>query len=365
MSSLGPAAASIAPNLKARPPESAQILIVDDEPDNLAMLEDILHQAGYGNTITTSDSSEVVALCASTTPDLVLLDLHVQEPDGFEIMEKLESTGISDWVQVLVLTADMTSETRGRALRNGARDFITKPFDRTEILLRIRNLLEMQMLHMRLRGYNDSLEKEVFERTQDLNDARLEILQRLALAAEYRDDETGEHTQRVGRACGAIARELELGEDETDLLEQGAPLHDIGKIGIPDLILLKPGPLTKKEFALIKTHVEIGCAILSGSSSPLLNIANQIAATHHEWFDGSGYPNGIAGMEIPLLGRITAVADVFDALTHKRPYKPAWPVDQALAELKTLRGHSFDPRVHDAFLELDHEALLAPVESRV
>jgi putative two-component system response regulator len=339
----------------------AKILVVDDQQPNVLLLERILDQAGYTSVTTTTDSSQVVGLCTQTPPDLILLDLHMPNPDGFEVMEQLSPWLEGRWLPILVLTADATPEAKRRALAAGAKDFIAKPFDQIEVLLRIENLLHVGLLQTELRGHNLALEQQVRERTEDLLDARIEILERLALAAEYRDDDTGEHTKRVGRTSALIARALYLDQEQIELIEQAAPLHDVGKIGVSDQILLKPGKLTPEEFQLMKAHVTVGSFILSGSRSPMLQMAERIALTHHEWWDGSGYPSGLSGAEIPLGGRVVAVADVFDALTHDRPYKAAWPVDRAVAEIRRLGGLQFDPRLVEAFELLNHDSLVKPV----
>jgi putative two-component system response regulator len=351
------------PNVDESALKNARLLIVDDQEQNVALLVALLKQAGYTNLTSTTDSSEVIDLLAQTAPDLILLDLHMPHPDGFELMEQLGAKHAESWFQVLVLTADVTSETKERALSQGASDFVGKPFDRAEVLLRIGNLLKMHFLQLELRRNNLLLEKRVFDRTQDLNDARLEVLKRLAFAAEYRDDATGQHAERVGRTSSYIARALGLDDNTTELIRLAAPLHDIGKIGVTDDILLKPGKLTPDEFERMKAHTTIGAAILTGSRSPLLQIGEQIARTHHERFEGGGYPAGSIGKQIPLPGRIVAVADVFDALTHDRPYKEAWTVAAASAEIRKLRGFQFDPDVVDAFEELDHDELLFPVSA--
>ena len=339
-----------------------RILAVDDEEVNLLFLRRALEQAGYARVHTTNDPSQAQVLFVETEPDLVVLDLHMPGVDGFELMERLVPiAGGRSGVPFLVLTGDATEEVRRRALESGARDFLTKPFSPTELVLRVRNLLEVQQLHRRLREQNASLEQQVAERTRELEQARLEVLVRLALAAEYRDDATQEHAWRIGRTCGLLAVEIGIIGSQAELIRRAAPLHDIGKIGIPDAILLKPGRLTEQEFAAIKAHTTIGAEILSGSKSSLLRLAERIALSHHERWDGHGYPEGRRGEEIPLAGRIVAVADVFDALTHERPYKRAWSVANAVGEILSQRGRQFDPDVLDAFAGLDHAALLSRV----
>lgn len=303
------------------------------------------------------------AMFAERRPRLVLLDLHMPQIDGFELMELLATTtGERRSIAFLVLTADATEETKRRALSMGARDFLTKPLDRVELLLRVRNVLQVEELQDRLFEHNANLEDEVAERTRDLDQARLEILKHLALAAEFRDDDTQEHAWRIGRTSALLAIGLGLPDRELELIARAAPLHDIGKVGVPDAILLKPGKLTAAEYETIKTHTTIGAEILSGSRSPLLVMAEEIALTHHERWDGQGYPGGIRGEQIPLPGRIVAVADVFDALTHERPYKRAWPVPEALAEILREAGRHFDPQVVQVFSSLDHPSLLSRVK---
>jgi putative two-component system response regulator len=331
------------------------ILAVDDEDANLLLLRRMLERAGYTNLITTREPTAVPLLFIEQRPALVLLDLHMPEMDGFELMERL---GPVDGVPFLVLTADATDETKRRALAMGARDFLTKPLDGIELMLRVRNLLQVQHLQKRLLDHNASLEDKVAARTNDLELARLEILDRLALAAEYRDDATQEHARRIGRVSALIAPLLDWPGRDVELIRRAAPLHDIGKIGIPDGILLKPGRLRAEEFERVKAHTTIGAEILSGSTSAVLRLAERIAISHHERWDGRGYPRGLAGEEIPLAGRIVAVADVFDALTHARPYKQPWPIERAVAEVLSQSGRQFDPRIVEAFAGLEHATLV-------
>jgi putative two-component system response regulator len=335
-----------------------RILAVDDEDSNLLLLRRILERDGYAHVTVTTEPATVPTMFVGMQPDLVLLDLHMPGMDGFELMERLAPLIEESAVPLLVLTADATDETKRRALAAGARDFLTKPLDRIELLLRVRNLLQVKQLQDRLREHNARLEYEVAERTRDLDHARLEMLQRLALAAEYRDDQTQEHAWRIGRICALIGLGLGIPDPEVELVARAAPLHDLGKIGISDTILLKPGRLTDEECAVIKTHTTIGAEILAGSRSPVLRLAERISLTHHERWDGRGYPAGLRGGVIPLVSRIVSVADVFDALTHERPYKHAWSVVEAVDEIVVQAGRQFDPTVVEVFATLDHPMLV-------
>jgi putative two-component system response regulator len=342
--------------------EESRILIVDDQEPNVRLLERILHRAGYREIMTTTDPRAALDLFSRFEPDVVLLDLLMPHVDGFEVMRRLELlVPSSDYRPVLVLTADATQESKRRALAGGAKDFLTKPFDPDEVVLRIGNMLETRRLHQLLQGQNEVLEEQVRERTLELEQAYLETFEKLALAAEYRDDATGQHTLRVGRMASLVGRELGLSEPETEGLQWAAGLHDVGKIGIPDHILLAPRKLTPEEFEVVKTHTWIGAKMLSGSRSSLLQTAEKIAWSHHERWDGTGYA-GVAGEDIPLVGRITAVADVFDALTHARPYSEPWPVERAIREVRGHSGSQFDPQVVEAFLSVQkgHPDLALP-----
>ena len=341
----------------------ARILLVDDQEANLRLLERILQQAGYTQLQRTADPRRVLPLYAACPPDLILLDLHMPHLDGFAVLEQLKPhIPAGTYLPILVLTADSTREAKQRALAMGATDFLTKPLDQMEVLLRIHNLLQTRFLHRRLQDHNQVLEQQVRGRTRNLEAAQLEILERLALAAEYRDDDTGQHTRRVGETAALLARALGLDAAQVELFRRAAPLHDVGKIGIPDGILLKPGRLSAAEFAQMQTHTTIGAELLSGSQFPLLQLAGEIALTHHELWDGSGYPQSLTGEAIPLAGRLAAIADVFDALTHARPYKEPWPVEEALLELEHQQGRQFDPQLVTLFVRLQREGLLAPAQ---
>ncbi|MEA2460408.1 MAG: cyclic di-GMP phosphodiesterase [Actinomycetota bacterium] len=334
------------------PASTAKILVVEDQETNLLLLEQLLVRNGFPNVKLTADSRQALPLFLSFQPDLVLLDLQMPHLDGFAVLEQLQSRIRPDvYLPVLILTADISPDARTRALAMGARDFLTKPFDPTEVLLRIKNLLETRALHLELQNQNEALEGRVHERTGSLEDAQNEILDRLALAAGYRDDSSGDHGRGVGELAAALAKAAGVPLTDADLYRRAAALHDVGKLAIPDAILLKPGPLTEEERAVVKEHTTIGSRILSGGSFPLLLLAEEIALTHHERWDGSGYA-GLAGEAIPLAGRIVAIAEVFDTLIHARPYKDAWPRAEAVAEIEAQKGRQFDPSLVDSFLEV-------------
>jgi putative two-component system response regulator len=331
-------------------PQAARILIIDDQPANTLLLEGILEEEDYQGYRSVTDSRKALPVFLEYQPDLILLDLQMPYLNGFDVMKQLRSRIQQDtFFPILVLTADINPETKRQALAEGATDFLTKPFDATEVILRIRNLLQTRALHLQLQNQNQILDKKVRERTIELEETQIEILERLALAAEYRDDDTGEHTKRVGQMSAQIAKALNLPQTEMELIRRAAPLHDVGKIAIPDTILLKPGKLTPEEFAHMKTHTTVGAKILSGGRFPLLQMAEEIALTHHEHWDGKGYL-GLQEDSIPVAGRIVAVADVFDALINERPYKKAWPRPEAIEEIQRQSGRQFDPRIVHAFL---------------
>lgn len=335
----------------------ARVLIVDDNPDEIWILQTLLEREGFSEIASTTDPTAAVDLFIAFEPDLVLLDLHMPRLNGLDVMDRIKTVS-RDFVPIVMLTGDMNPEVRLRALGSGANDFLTKPFEKTEVHLRIRNLLHTRQLHKQLKEENASLERKVLERTKDLERAKFEILQRLAMASEFRDDCTGEHAYRVGELCERMALAIGLPAKQVSLLKAAAPLHDIGKIAVPDHILLKPGPLTSEEWDVMKRHTTTGARMLSKSVSPILRLGERIALSHHERWDGAGY-HGIEGENIPLSGRLVSLADAFDAMTHARPYKNALSVDAAVAEISDQRGRQFDPVLVDVFVDA-YEEINAP-----
>ncbi|WP_141501492.1 HD domain-containing phosphohydrolase [Paenibacillus luteus] len=341
--------------------ELAKILIVDDQEHNITLLERILGRAGFKNLYSTMDPYQIERLITEVDPDIILLDLHMPGMNGIESLKLIRAmVDLNSYLPVLMLSADITPEAKQEGLQAGANDFLTKPYDRNEVILRINNLLKTRQLHLQLQQHNITLEERVRKRTEELEQAKLEILQLLGRASEYRDDKTGSHTQRVGYLSGLIASGLGLPEAEVNLIRKAAPLHDIGKIGISDDILLKPGRFEPHEFETMKQHTVIGASILEGSSFAVLKLAGIIAHSHHEKWDGTGYPLGLSGEEIPIESRIVAIADFYDALTHERPYKDAWTSEEALAEIERQSGYHFDPQIVVAFLHTFKEHRYIP-----
>ncbi len=328
---------------------NAKILIIDDEKANILLLEDILENEGYSHFTSTHDSRKALDLYKELRPDLVLLDLNMPYLDGFQVMEQLIELEKTSYAPILILTAQSNRNTRLRALAKGARDYIEKPFDVTEVTHRIANMLEIRLLHNQVRDQNLILEKKVRDRTCELEATQQEAVLRLGRAAEYRDNETGMHVIRMSRLSARLAQEIGLTDAECQLMLQASPMHDVGKIGIPDEILLKPGKLNEEEWVIMRKHPEIGAAILSGSQSAVMQMAEIIALTHQERWNGSGYPKGLKGEEIPLAGRIVAICDVFDALTSKRYYKEAYSVEKSMQIIEQGSGEDFEPHLVEAF----------------
>jgi response regulator RpfG family c-di-GMP phosphodiesterase len=344
---------------------NARILVIDDEESNVKTLARVLRAAGYQRVSTTTDPTEFLTLYRQQHPDLILLDLHMPKRDGLQILEDLRGiAGPQTYLPVLVITADTGSEIRRRTLLAGAKDYVTKPFESDELLLRIANLLETRRLHRDILTQNQLLERRVRERTEELEGAYLDTLERLAIAAEFRDDETGRHTERVGETAALLGSALGMSDDEVFLIRRAAPLHDVGKIGIPDAILRNPEALTPEEWDIMRKHTTIGGRILSGGRSRVVQLAEEIAVTHHEHWDGEGYPRGLSGEDIPLSGRLVMVADVFDALTSDRVYRKAWPAEQVLAYIHEYSGKRFDPAVAGLLDRSDVRPALLAIRAR-
>lgn len=335
---------------KSRQAEDCRILIIDDSESNLHLLSTTLRLSGYSQVWTLQNPLMAKEVVDETKPDLIILDLHMPKLSGFDILREIkENAAANDFVPVLVFTADTTSQSKEKALSLGASDFLTKPGDATEILLRVGNFLHARIMHLDILEHARTLAGRVKERTAELEQSRLETLQCLARSAEYRDDETGHHAQRVGSYTAEIAAAFGLSDEACDQLRLSAPLHDIGKIGIPDRILLKQGKLDPEEIAVMRTHAEIGARILEDLQSPVLIEAHTIALCHHEKWDGSGYPRGLKGPAIPLAARIVAIADAFDALISDRPYRASTTREAAAKEIAACSGSHFDPRAVRAF----------------
>jgi putative two-component system response regulator len=334
----------------------AKILIVDDHEANVRLLQHILQGSGYSAVFTTTDPRSVCAMHRLHDFDIILLDLNMPGMDGFQVMAALKEIDSQGFLSILVLTAQ--PEHKLRALRSGAKDFVSKPFDHLEVLTRIHNLLEVQLLQKRLRAQNQTLEQRVKERTAALQDSYRETIHTIARAAECRDEDTGLHIQRISHYSRELAFSMGMDEVFCDTIFYASPLHDIGKIGIPDHILLKPGGFAQDEWAVMKTHVSVGADILAGGQSPYLAMGAQIALNHHERWDGGGYPNNLVGDTIPLAARIMNICDIYDALRSKRPYKAPFHHERAMEVIQHGDGRTapnhFDPEVLQAFVSHQH-----------
>lgn len=327
-----------------------QVVIVDDNPVNLKLMESLVKRVGECTPLVFQDSSAGLDWCLANVPDLLIVDYMMPPPDGLEFIRRFRANPLNTDIPVLMITADHEKETRYAALESGANDFLTKPIDNPEFRARLRNMLALRRSQRSLADRADWLAEKVSEATEAILEREREMIMRLSRAAEFRDPETGAHIQRMSNYSRLIADQLGLQRDEQELILRAAPMHDVGKIAIPDHILLKPGRLDDEELVIMRTHAEKGYEILQGSKSNLLDVAAVIAMTHHEKWDGTGYPKGLKGEDIPLHGRIVAVADVFDALTSERPYKKAWEIDRALQFLRDNTGSHFDPDCAQAFL---------------
>ena len=323
----------------------ARILVVDDHEASANLLERLLRSAGYQNIVALTDSRKVLPTFRDFNPDLLVCDVRMPHLDGFAVLRQIETRRTDTFLPILMITGDTEASVREQALGTGATDFINKPFNVTEVMLRMRNLLRMRFMAT-------GLEAEVRKRTSELHRSEVEIAQRLALAAELRDYAGGEHTQRVGNMSAVLAQAIGLSVDDVEKIRLSSTLHDIGKIAIPDSILLKNGALSLEEIDVLKQHTSIGARMLSGSASAILQQAEEIALYHHENWNGTGYTPGLMEEMIPLAARIVRIADVFDALTHSRPYKHAWEADDAITYITDHAGTLFDPNIVDAFIRV-------------
>jgi len=350
--------------------EKAKILIVDDEAHVRSMMQAVLTDEGYSLDFAV-DGVQALEKIHENPPDIVLLDITMPRKDGIEVVRELKEDEKTRLIPVVIVTALRGLDELVRALEAGADDFLNKPVNITELKTRVRSLVKVKAYNDHLINYQKELEREVGKQTAELRkasdkikNASLETIYRLSKAAEYKDEETGNHIMRVSRYSAEIARRLGMGNGDVENILYATPMHDVGKIGIPDHILLKPAKLDPDEFAIMKTHTTIGKGILEGSDSTLIQTAEIVAFTHHEKWDGSGYPQGLEEEEIPLASRIMSVADVFDALTSKRPYKEAFSVERSLDIMKKDRAKHFDPEVLDAFFDIEENILSIKEEFR-
>ncbi len=330
------------------------IMIVDDDERNTRLLKAQLEAEGYG-TMAALSGQECLSQLRERLPDLILLDIMMPGLSGFEVAGRLKADSRTKNIPIIMITALEDRDSKIKALYLGAEEFLNKPVDRAELQIRVRNLLRLKEYQNFLAEYNRRLEAQVAERTADLWKSYRETIYIMTSAAEYKDEDTGAHVQRVSHYTRDLARTMGQDAAFCDHIFYASPMHDVGKIAIPDHVLLKPGALLPDEWAIMKSHSDFGARILESGDSPYLEMARAIALGHHERWDGSGYPGGLKGESIPLPARIMAVCDVYDALRSRRPYKPAFSHERALAIItegddRTQPGH-FDPAVHGAFAD--------------
>ncbi len=331
------------------------ILLVDDTKSNVDVLVHALKNIyKLGVTLNGEDA---IRFAEKKQPDLILLDIVMPGIDGFEVCHRLKKKSETKNIPIIFITAmdDLSHKTKGFDF--GAVDYITKPFDITEVKARVRTHLTLKLAQEALKNQNIILDEMVQARTAELRKAQIEVINRLGKAAEYRDQDTGTHINRMSKYCRLLGKALGLSREEYDRLDLASTMHDVGKIGISDNILLKPGKLDVKEWKSMMTHTQIGGKLLSGGSSQLLEVAQIIAMTHHEKWDGTGYHQKLKGKDIPLNGRIVCICDVFDALISRRPYKEPWPVELVIEEIRRGSGIFFDPELVEVFLSLEPELL--------
>ena len=328
-----------------------RIVIIDNDKTHLSTLKKLVMKAQGCQPVVFADAVAALGWCRENEPDVVIVDYDLPNMNGLQFLRAFRAIYSRDAVPVLITTAANESQARFEALKDGANDYLTKPFDNLEFSVRTRNQLTARMYHRTMLERNVWLQHEVEKATEEIRERERETLSRVSMAAEFRDPETGAHIQRMAHYSRLIAKSLGLPAAEQQLIFDAAPLHDVGKIAIPDAILLKPGKLTPEEFEVMKQHARFGHELLTGSASPVVQTGAVIALSHHEKYDGTGYPDRLAGQAIPLHGRIVAVADVFDALTSERPYKKAWDLDRAVTYLRDGAQTHFDPYCVAAFLD--------------
>jgi len=340
-----------------------RVLVVDDEPVNRRFLKHMLTPLGY-EVVLAKGGTEALRKVGEDPPDVILLDILMPDLDGFEVTRKLKEHESTFSIPVVMVTSLEASEDRIRALSAGANDFLSKPVDKAELQATVASQMQVKAYHDHMRNHQEELEAEVAKRTEQLRSAyqkiektALNTIIRLSRAAEYRDEDTGAHILRISAISAAIVHQLGLGDKMAKSIQYSAPMHDIGKIGIPDHILLKPDKLLGDEWEIMKQHTTMGMRILEGATDGYEKLAGAIALTHHEKWNGDGYPRGLKGKEIPLVGRIVAIADVFDALTSKRPYKEAFSLEKSFEIIKEGNGSHFDPELVNAFFSIKNEII--------
>lgn len=332
--------------------KSSYILIVDDDPLNVSLISELLSAHGFKHIIACHSGEEAIEIYREHIIDLMLLDLKMPDIDGYQVMDEVNNTEKELRPPIIVVTGLYDLSTSHQVFAQGANDIITKPFDETTILCRVQSLLNIHLSRKKVFQYGCNLERTIKQRTDELLDTQMQVVKHLTTAAEYRDTQTGAHTVRVAWYAAILGEHYGLSSNTLELLFHAAPMHDIGKIGIPDDILLKPHCLNRYEWDVMKTHPTIGAKILANNTNPLIETAQVIALTHHEKWDGSGYPNGYKGEQIPILGRLVMIADVFDALITSRPYKEPWSLEDTIAFIERESGASFDPELVNIFMKI-------------
>ena len=344
-------------------PEKAKILVVDDEEPNRRLMRALLEPLGYAVSYA-RDGFDALEKVREAPPDLILMDQLMPRMGGLEVTRALKASEETRIIPIVVVTGLRDLDDKVNAFQAGADDFLTKPFERVELQARIASLLKVKAYNEQRRRYQKELEAEVEKRTRQVQEtlarlraSSLEMVYRLSRAAEFRDEDTGAHLKRISHYAAAVARRMGLNERTVDAILYASPMHDVGKIGIPDAILLKPGRLDAKEMQIMQMHTIIGAQILHGSTEGFLKLGEVIALTHHERWDGTGYPRKLSKTAVPIAGNITSIVDVFDALISKRPYKEAFPPEKALAIITEGRERLFHPDVYDAFFSVTDELM--------